>query len=210
MNTNPGIVPLKLYFSPATRSTRPRWLLEELGVPYELVVVDMVKERAHKAPEYIANVHPHGAVPAAEIDGKHIIESSAIVATLADRFLDKGLAPRPDAPERAIYFQWLFYAQATVEPAIVSMLDTRKEGALYTAEKKASIESHWRDVLAFLDRNLDRKDWITGQRFCAADCVMGSLLVWANSAKIVESAANVAAYVERCKARPAFQKARKA
>lgn len=208
MNTNPGLVPIKLYFSPATRSTRPRWLLEELGVPYELINVDM-KERAHKAPNYVASVHPHGAVPAAEIDGKHIIESGAIVATLADRFLEKGFAPKPDSPERAVYFQWLFYAQATVEPAIVKMLETRKEGATHAAEAKASIESHWREVLAFLDRNLDKKDWITGQRFSAADCVMGSLLVWANSTKIVENAPNVVAYVERCKSRPAFQKARK-
>ena len=209
MNTNPGIVPIKLYFSPSTRSTRPRWLLEELGVPYELVVVDMFN-KAHKTPDYLANVHPHGAVPAAEIDGKNIIESGAIVAALADRFLEKGFAPSPHSPERAVYFQWLFYAQVTVEPAIVAMLDTRKDGATHTPEKKASVESHWRDVLAFLDRNLDKKDWITGQRFCAADCVMGSLLVWANSTKIVESAPNVVAYVERCKSRPAFQKARKA
>jgi glutathione S-transferase len=208
MNTNSGIVPIKLYFSPATRSTRPRWLLEELGVPYELVVVDM-KARAHKEPDYLARIHPHGAVPAAEIDGKHIIESGAIVATLADRFPEKALAPHPQSAERANYFQWLFYAQATVEPAIVSMLETRKEGATHTAEKKESIESHWREVLSFLDKNLDKKDWITGQRFCAADCVMGSLLVWANSTKIVENAPNVVAYVERCKSRPAFQKARK-
>lgn len=208
MTTNPSIVPIKLYFSPATRSTRPRWLLEELGVPYELIVVDM-KARAHKEADYLARVHPHGAVPAAEIDGKQIIESGAIVAALADRFLDKGFAPSPHSPERAVYFQWLFYAQATVEPAIVAMLETRKEGATHTPEKKASIESHWQEVLAFLDRNLDKKDWITGQRFSAVDCVMGSLLVWANSTKIVENAANVVAYVDRCKSRPAFQKARK-
>jgi glutathione S-transferase len=209
MNTNPGIVPIKLYFSPATRSTRPRWLLEELGVPYELVVVDMMN-KAHKATAYVDSVHPHGAVPAAEIDGKHIIESGAIVATLADRFLEKGLAPSPHSPERAVYFQFLFYAQATVEPAIVKMLDARKDGATHTPEQKASIESHWQEVLAFLNRSLDKKDWMTGQRFSAVDCVMGSLLIWANSAKIVENAPNVVAYVERCKSRPAFQKARKA
>lgn len=200
---------IKLYFSNFTRATRPRWLLEELGVPYQLVQVDM-KAGAHKQPHYVENIHPHGAVPAAEIEGKHIIESGAITATLADRFLDKGLAPKPDSPERAVYFQWLFYAQATVEPAIVQLLEANKAtdaGApLADAAKRFA---HWQTVLGFIEKGLDKNDWILGQRFSAADCVLGSLLVWANSAKLVAGFPAVSAYVDRCKARPAFQKARK-
>ena len=200
---------IKLYYSNFTRATRPRWLLEELGVPYELVPIDM-KAGAHKQPQYVDNVHPHGAVPAAEIDGKHIIESGAIVATLADRFLDKGLAPKTDSPDRAAYFQWLFYSQATLEPAIVQMLEVKKanEAGAPLADT-VQREAHWKTALGFIEKGLGKNDWITGQRFSAVDCVLGSLLAWANGAKIVEGYPAIAGYVDRCKARPAFQKARK-
>lgn len=200
---------IKLYYANFTRATRPRWLLEELAVPFELVRVDM-KAGAHKEPHYIESVHPHGAVPAAEIEGKHIIESGAIVAALADRFLDKGLAPKPDSPERAWYFQWLFYAQVTVEPALIHMVEVTQAAAAgaphVDAVKRAA---HWQTVLAVVEKALDKKDWIMGQRFSAVDCVLGSLLVWASSAKLITGCAAITAYVDRCKARPAYVRARK-
>jgi glutathione S-transferase len=199
---------IKLYFAPYTRATRPRWLLEELGVPYELVRVDM-KARAHKTPAYIADVHPHGAVPAAEIDGQVIIESAAIIATLADLFPDKGLAPAPRDPARARYYQWLFYGQATVEPAIEALAAAHKPDSTMTDEQKAAARERWGAMVAFVEKALGQGPWILGQHFSAADCVMGALLLWAASMKALDGFSVAQAYAERCRSRPAFQAARK-
>jgi len=89
---------IKLYYAPRTRSTRPRWLLEELGVPYELVRLDLGKGD-HKKAEYLA-IHPHGVVPALEDDGRVIIESLAICLYVADKFPEKGFAPEIRTIER--------------------------------------------------------------------------------------------------------------
>lgn len=214
MSTTP---PLKLWFSPGTRSVRPRWLLEELGVPYELVAVDM-RAGAHKAPTYLAEVHPHGAVPAATIDGVHIIESGAIIATLADRFADKGLAPALDAPERAAYLQWLFYGYATMEPCVHTITERNKAlaGTELSDEKRRSLEDsrarelqRWEVICAFVERELGRGPWLLGEHFSAADVVIGSILTWALALKVTTERAPLVAYAERIKSRPAFHRARK-
>lgn len=198
---------IKLWFSPFTRSSRPRWLLEELGAPYELVAVDL-KARAHKTPEYLEKVHPHGVVPAAEIDGRMMIESSAIVMTLADLFADRGLAPDVKSKDRSAYNQWFFYAQATLEQALVDVLGARKPDAGLPDEKKQEIEAKWHAALAFLERSLGKKTWLLGDAFSAADVVLGSILVWAHSSKALEGYPGVTSYAERCRSRPAFQRAR--
>lgn len=197
---------LRLFFAPFTRATRPRWLLEELGVPYELVRVDL-KAKEQRAPAYLA-VHPHGTVPALQIDGTTLLESSAMVAALADRFLDKGLAPAPESPKRAAYFNWLFYAQITAEAALIDVLAARNPDKNVPDENKRADEERWRAALSVLDRELDGKSWILGEAFSAADCVLGAILVWAKSAKATEGFAHVEAYADRCKSRPAFARSR--
>lgn len=196
---------LKLYFAPATRSTRVRHLLEELGVPYELVRINM-KEREHKTPEYVENVHPHGAVPALEVDGKTMFESGAIVAYLADRFMDKGLAPKLDSPERPAYMQWLFYAYATLEPAVQAM--ARVNNPNIPDEDKAKDADRWSTVTRVLSRQLEGKQWFFGE-FSALDCLYGSLLVWADSLKLLDDKPVIKSYAERIRSRPQFQAARK-
>lgn len=199
---------IKLYFSNFSRGTRPRWFLEELGVPHELVRVDM-KAKEHKAADYIEKIHPHGAVPACEIDGVHIIESGAIVAALADRFLDKGFAPKPDSKERAVYLQWMFYGYATVEPALIALLEARKPELGVADDKKVAAEAQWKNVASFIEKSLAKKTWILGETFSAADVILGSIVAWAASSKAFEGSPNVLAYVDRIKARPAFNAARK-
>jgi glutathione S-transferase len=203
---------ITLYFAPATRSTRPRWLLEELGVPYTLHVVDM-KAGEHKQPAYKGPVHPHGVVPAAVIDGQPLIESGAIVATLADKFIDHGLAPAPTAPERQRYFQWLFYAQATMEPAIHDAIDAGKIDAAkpdvgWPAERIEKARARWVEVATVVDGWLDNNSWALGATFSAADCVVGSLLIWANAVGLLAGRTHALAYVDRCRSRPAYQRAR--
>jgi len=89
---------MKLYYSPQTRAGRPRWLLEEIGAPYEIASLDL-KKGEHKQPEYM-KIHPHGAVPAL-IDGDlALFESAAICMYLADKYPEKKLAPALGTPAR--------------------------------------------------------------------------------------------------------------
>ena len=88
-------------------------------MPYEPVVVDMAAGE-HKGEAWLRDVHPLGEVPALTIDGVTMFESATIVALLADRYLEKGLAPAIASPERAPYLQWLFFAMTTVEFVVVA------------------------------------------------------------------------------------------
>src|SRR5438132_5792179 len=142
---------MKLFYVPNTRSTRPRWMLEELGVPYELV--RMTREQT-KTPEYL-RVHPLGKVPALQDDGLTIIESAAIVMYLAEKFSERGFAPAP--AERAAYYQWIIYAMSTVEPPVAAFAyHTRlrpedKRVPLIAEESRAVLPDLVRPVAAALE-----------------------------------------------------------
>src|SRR5512143_2861365 len=105
---------MKLYFTPRTRATRPRWLLEELGVPYELVRVDL-EAGQNRTADYLA-LHPLAQVPVLVDDDQVLIESAAICMHLGDRFPAARLAPAVGSRLRGPYLQWMFYCAATLEP----------------------------------------------------------------------------------------------
>ena len=202
---------ITLYFAPFTRATRPRWLLEELGVPYDLVTVDLAAG-AQRDEAYLRDVHPLGKVPALKEDGPDgnvIIESTAIVATLADRHLDKGLAPAPSDPARAQYLQWLFYGAVTLEPVVVRAAGRVRVEPPPSPEEKARLHAidvdDFHAVAVILERTLTGQDWLLSSGFSAADVVVGAVAIWANSLKLCEDLPAVKAWVARCKARPAFR-----
>src|SRR5215472_6822297 len=167
---------LKLYYIPKTRSSRARWMLEELGVPYELVRMTFEDART---PEY-RRIHPLGAVPALSDDESTVIESAAIIAYLADRFPERGFAPPISSPQRGAYYQWIIYSMATLEPCIIAFV-------AHTSKRPE------RDRLPII----------------AADIVLGSVVSWASMAKLIDDFSGLQAYVNRLRARPAFQAARK-
>src|SRR5687768_8158359 len=100
---------MKLYFAPRTRSVRPRWLLEELGLPYELVKLDLSREE-HRTPAHLG-LHPLGDVPVLEDGEVTLFVSPAIILYLADRSPEKRLAPPMESPDRGPYLQWLLFAE---------------------------------------------------------------------------------------------------
>jgi len=191
---------IKLFYVPNTRSTRPRWMLEELGVPYELVKMTAAQT---KTPEYL-KVHPLGKVPALQDDGTTIFESAAIIAYLADKFPDKGLAP--PAGQRAAYYQWIIFAMATLEPALTAVVyHTRlrpeeKRVPLIAEKGRANFDAAARAIA------LDG-EYLLG-RFSAADIVLGSVVLWGASAKLLEGLPVLKAYADRLKARPAWARSR--
>ncbi len=198
---------MKLYYAPRTRAVRPRWMLEEIGVPYELVRLDLSKGE-HKTPQYL-KVHPHGAVPAFSDGEVTIIESAAICAYLADKFPEKRLAPPPGSSARGAYYQWLVYAMATAEPPVVKiflntiMLPEAKRSAAAAEEGRAQ----WADVARVIERGLDGKTFLLGDELTAADVVIGSLVGWVSGMGLLEGFAGLQKYTARLSSRPAYQRA---
>src|SRR5438045_3786801 len=157
---------MKLYYVPMTRSNRPRWMLEELGVPYELVRLDP-KKGENQTPEYLA-INPTGKVPSL-VDGEvKMFESAAIVAYLADKF--QKLAPPVGTPERAAYYQWLFFGMTTLEQPVglyakhTGSLPPEQRVEHVAKDAKAAAER----ALAPLDHALKEREWLLGP-FTAAD-----------------------------------------
>ena len=199
---------LTLYHSPQSRSIRPRWLLEELGVPYELKVVSL-QAGDQKKPEYL-KLNPNGTVPTL-VDGDLVLfESAAICQYLADKYPDKKLAPAVGTPERGKYYQWIHYAMSGLEPPAVTIFFHTIQ--LPEAERVPQLVEKARPQLEaavkVVDDALAGREWILGSQFTAADVMIGSTVVWAQMMGLVgDQYANVPAYLARCNARPAAQKA---
>lgn len=201
---------MKLYYVPQTRSARVRWMLEELGVPYELHRVDN-KNRENDKPAYRA-LHPLGHVPVLVDGDVTIYESAAIVAWLADRWPEKKLAPPPaDVKARAAYQQWMFFGMATVEPPVAQVwAHTRRR----PEEKRVPLlveeaRERFREVGEVLQRELATKPWILGEAFTAADIVVGGCVNWARSLAMIDELPALKDYSKRLMERPAFQAATK-
>jgi glutathione S-transferase len=198
---------MKLYFSPRSRAVRPRWLLEELGVPYELVRVDLAAGE-QKKPEHLA-VHPHGAVPALVDGDLKLFESAAICAHLADKYPEKHLAPPLGTTDRALYYQWLVYSVATLEPPILQvflntiMLPEAQRSAAAAAEGRKGAEA----CAQVLEKALAGKSFLVGDHLTAADVMIASTLGWAQMMGILGGHPDLEAYVGRLMQRPAAQRA---
>jgi glutathione S-transferase len=198
---------IKLYYAPRTRSTRPRWLLEELGVPYEAIRVDIAKSE-HKKAEYLA-IHPHGLVPALDEDGKTMIESLAICLYLADKFPEKGFAPAVGSPERGEYYQWMFYAAATIEPELVRYFINAVAGTEETRDREEAEAARRKfdEIARVLKKALAGKDFIVANQISTADIVLGSMLAWGRSMGLLKDHWDLENYVKTLTERPAFRRA---
>lgn len=180
---------MKLYFALRTRAVRVRWLLEELGVPYELVRLDISKGE-NKTPDYLA-LHPLGELPVF-LDGEVTLsESSAICLYLADRFPERKLAPPLSSPERGDYLQWLLFAEQTFEPALVD------------PSRKAQLDT----LISVLQARLAGREFITGNSFTAADVMMASILHRAHTQNVLGEHGPLIDYVRRHTGRPASRRA---
>jgi len=191
---------MKLYWSPRSRSFSALWLMEETGQPYERVLTDISKG-VQKTPEYLA-INPMGKVPAIQDGDTTLAESAAICAYVAERYPQANLAPPPGDPLRAKYYYWLFFGPGCMEPAMVQVA---------TKLELNPVAAGWGDaqrVYDVLDTALQKGPWILGEKFSAADVVIGSGLNFAvRLFKMLPSRPSFDRYLDACAARPAFQRA---
>ena len=183
------------------RDTRVRWALEEVGQPYE---VRLVSFKAMKEPAHLA-VHPFGQIPTYEEGELALFETGAIVFHIAQHHA--GLLP-DDANARARAITWMFAALSSVEPPILE-LATAKFGEgdkSWTAQRIPLIADRIRGRLGQLSRRLGDADWLDGE-FSAGDLMMVSVLLRVRASGLLDEFPNLAAYVARGEARPAYQRA---
>jgi glutathione S-transferase len=190
---------ITFYTHPQSRGRTVHWLLEELGVPYEMKILDFDK-REHKSPSYLA-INPMGKVPAIVHRGVVVTEGVAICLYLADAFPQAGLAPALDDPKRGTYLRWFLFGVGCVEPAVIDKVFARppvRPGALGYGT--------YDDMLAALTSALTPGPFILGERFSAVDVYVGLQLQYSIATKGIESTPVFEQYIGRWATRPALQR----
>jgi glutathione S-transferase len=198
---------MKLYYVPKTRANRPRWVLEELGVPYELVRLDPKKGET-RSPEHLAR-HPLGHVPVLEDGDLRMFESVAISLHLAEKFPQGKLLPQLGSPGRALAYQWIFFSVTELEPplAVLSAQNRRLE-AERDSTAIADVRERLRKAVAALDVTLSRRATLLAEGFSVADIIVAACLLWAKSLGALDDApAAVKEYTARIGDRPARRRA---
>lgn len=187
-----------LYHHPYTRAATALWMLEEVGIPYELVFVDIMAG-AQKAPDFLAK-NPMGKLPTL-VDGDVVVtEVAAIGLYLADRYAPSRLAPALDDPRRGAYLRWSLFAPSVIEPGLMAKANgwTFKEGQAGWGNYEA--------MLTAMEHALSHGDYLLGDMFSMADVIFGGTLGYMLRFKMIEARDRFVAYAERLSARPAMQR----
>lgn len=191
---------MKLYWAKQTRSARAVWMLEESGVEYEIEPVDIRAEDRQDSAEFRA-ASPMGKVPALADGDVLMSESAAICLYIADRYCSGELAPAIDEPARGKFLYWIMYTPAVIEPSM---------NEKFAGNEPNELRSGWGSfdlMIRALESELEDKIWILGDRFSAADVMLGSSIVFMRMFDMLGDSPLLAAYADRCLERPAYQRA---
>lgn len=194
---------ITLHYAAQSRAFSIRVLLEELGAPYDLHVLNL-RRGDQLQPEYLA-INPMGKVPAISHRGEVITEQGAILLYLSDLYPEAGLTPGIGDPLRGAFLRWAVFYGASFEPALVDHALKRPPMPRMTAPY-ADHET----VVAVVNRQIEAGPYWLGDRFTTADVLWGSALSWVTAFGIFEKTPAVAAYIDRISSRPAFQRVRAA
>lgn len=191
---------MKLYWCPQTRALRAVWMLEEAGVPYERVKID-IRDGKSNLDATFRSTSPMGKVPALEDGAVRIWDSGAICAYIADQYPAHGLAPPIGHPDRGAYLMWLMFTNSVIEPAM------GERAAKRDANPTQNGWGGFDQMMTTLRSGLQRGPWILGERFSAADVLLGMSCYFMRAFRMIADEPVLFAYADRCMARPAFQRA---
>lgn len=200
---------IKFYYAPRSNASRIRWTLEELGVPYEQVRIDL-RAGDQRKPEFLA-LNPNGKVPTLVLDDTPLFESVAIQIALGERFgVDKGLWPAPGSPEHHQALSWIVWGQVTFGAALFRRLMNTSDWFSKESHNALQAEDALKEMnhcLAILNARLDDRHYLTGPRFTLVDLDLASVLAWGLQATGVDRSQypNVKAWHDRCVQRPAMK-----
>jgi glutathione S-transferase len=192
---------LTLYHASPSRSSIVRWMLEEIGEPYDIHLLRLAEGDQQK-PDYLA-INPMGKVPALAHGDLVITEAAAICAYLADAFPAAGLSVPIGDPRRGVYLKWLFFGPGCLEPAIIDRAAPRQE-----APRRGMLGyGDFDTVMKVLAPAVASGPYLMGAQFTAADVVIGSTLRWGMMFKLLPELTEFTDYAARLRERPALQRA---
>jgi glutathione S-transferase len=193
---------LTFYTHPQSRGRVIRWMLEEVGAPYETVVLGY--NQSMKDADYLA-INPMGKVPAIRHGDTVVTETAAICAYLADAFPDAGLAPPPGHRKRGTYYRWLFFAAGPVEAAV-----TNKALKVEVSDEQRAFVGYgsFDTAIDNLEHAISPGPYICGDQFTAADLYVGSQIGFGMMFGSIEKRPSFEDYFGRLQARPAAIRAR--
>jgi glutathione S-transferase len=194
---------ITLYHVPATRSSRFIWLLEEIGEPYEVKLVPMLRRdgTGEPPPPAYREIHPHAKVPAISHDGTIVFESCAIALYLGDAFPRANVGVAIGDPQRGPYLTWLAYYAGVMEPAFVG------KALGFTTVNSTTGWASTTDVLSHVVATLSRGPYLLGERFTTADVLFGSTFALFKGSPLLPMNDVLLAYIDRVTTRPAFLRA---
>ena len=190
---------LTLYYHPYSRAAGTIWALEEVGVPYDLHVVDIMKGE-QKQPDVLSK-NAMGKLPTLVDGGLVVTEAAAIALYLADRYAPGRLAPALEDPRRGSYLRWSFFAPSVIEPAVM----TKHSG--WEVKDSAAGWGTYDAMLAAAEDAIAKGPFLLGEQFSMADVVFGGTLRFLIGFKQIEPSPSFTTYIERLDARPAAQRA---
>ncbi len=193
---------MKLYEFGPTRSIRVRWTLQELDVPFEPIVVNMMKGE-HRQPAFL-DINPAGKLPAMVDDDLVLTESMAIVIYLAEKYSEKGFIPA-DVKQRAEFHKWMMFTATELEQPLWRIA---RNTNLYPEEKRQPTDvemaaDDFRPMATVLDEHLDGREYVVGDHATVADFALAYTLDWANEALLLGEFPRLQTYMMRMYARPA-------
>ena len=192
---------LTLYHAAPSRSSVTRWMLEEIGEPYDIKLLRLA-EGDQQRPDYLA-INPRGKVPALQHGDVVITESAAICTYLADAFPNARLNVPIGEPRRGIYLKWLFFGPGCLEPAVIDRAAPRKEEPRRAMLGYGDFDT----VMNVLAKAVEKGPWLMGEQFTAADVVIGANIRWGMIFKLLPERKEFLDYAARIAARPAAQRA---
>src|SRR4029077_16972151 len=194
---------LTLYHAAPSRSSITRWMLEEIGEPYDIHLL-ILRQVDSRASEYLA-VNPMGKGPALKHGDTVITEGAAICAYLADEFPRAKLNVPIGTPRRGAYLKWLFFGPSCIEAAMIDRASPRKEEARRAMLGYGDFDT----VMDVTAKAAEKGPWLMGEQFTAADVIVGSGIRWGMMFKMVPERKEFLDYAARIAARPAAQRAEK-
>jgi glutathione S-transferase len=195
---------MRLYHQPRSRSTRVLWLVEEAGAAVDVVVI----AREQKAGDDYRKMHPLGRSPAYVEDGGPVFESAALCLHLADRHPEAGLIAPPGSHERALQYQWCFFAMTELEaPLVDAGRQLWKDSGEPDAAIVAAALGRFETGVAVVEAALAGDDYLVGNSFSVADVVVGGVLTFARMSELAQLPPGIVPYVDGLEARPARQRA---
>ncbi|WAS98556.1 glutathione S-transferase family protein [Nannocystis punicea] len=200
---------ITFYYAPNTSASRVHWVLEELGIPYDKVKLDLRAGEQHK-PEFLA-INPNAKVPALVVDGTPMFESLAIIIYLGDRFgVEKGLWPRVGSGEHAEALAWSVWGSVTLGGTIFRLFYNTSEwfpAESRNAPQAETARKEFEAQLGILDQRLRGREYLVGDHFTLVDAANAAAIAWALSFIKVDTTRlpDLSAWLERSTQRPANQ-----